>query len=55
MRFRGWGSSLGCCLDPVDVGLDGTGLEIPAASAGMDVKTLVEGQTESGKTDQGAS
>ncbi len=37
------------------MGLAGTGLEIPAASAGMDMKTLVEGQTESGKTDQGAS
>ena len=40
---------------PVDVGPVGTGLEIPAESAGMEMKTPVEGQTESGKTDQVAS
>ncbi len=39
----------------MDVGPIGTGLEIPVAIAGMEMETLVEGQTESGKTDQGAS
>ncbi len=39
----------------MDVGPVGTELEIPAESSGMEMKTLVEDQTESGKTDQGAS
>ncbi len=49
------GEQLGCRLGPVDVDPVGTGLEIPAESAGMEMKTLVEDQTESGKTDRGAS
>ncbi len=49
------GEQLGCRPSPVDVGLVGTGLEIPAESAGMEMETLVEDQTESGKTHQGAS
>ena len=40
---------------PVVVGPFGTGLEIPAVSAGMDMRPQVEGQTESYKKDQGAS
>ncbi len=54
---QGWevGERLGCRPGPVDVDPVGTGLEIPAESAGMEMKTLVEGQTGSGKTDQGAS
>ena len=40
---------------PVGVGPVGTGLEIPAESAGREMKTPEEAQTESGKTDRGAS
>ena len=37
------------------MGLAGTGSEIPAESAGKEMQTPVEDQTESGKTDEGAS
>ncbi len=37
------------------MGLVETGSEIPVESAGKELQTLVEDQTESGKTDQGAS
>ena len=49
------GEQSGSCLSPVGVGPVGTGLEIPAESAGKEMKIPVEDQTESGKTDQGAS
>ncbi len=44
-----------CRPGPVGVGHVGTGLEILAESAGKEMKTPVEDQTESGRTDQGAS
>ena len=40
---------------PVGVGFVGTGLEIPAVSAGKEMKPHVEGHAESCKTDQGAN
>ena len=40
---------------PVVVCRVGTGLEIPAVNAGMDMRPQVEGQTESYKKEQGAS
>ncbi len=43
------------CSGLAGVGPVGTGLEIPAGSAGMGMKPQVEGQTESCRTDQGAS
>ena len=51
----GGGGQLRCRPGPVDVGPVGTELEILAESAGMEMKTPVEDQTESGKTDRGAS
>ena len=39
----------------VVVGPVGTGLEIPAVNAGMDMRPHVEGQTESYRKDQGAN
>ncbi len=46
---------VGSCPRPVGMGPVETGLEIPAESTGMEMGTLMEYQTESGKTDQGAS
>ena len=40
---------------PMGVGHVETGSEIPAESTGMEMGTLMEYQTESGKTGQGAS
>ena len=40
---------------PVGVGPIETGLEIPVESAGKGMKTPVEDQMESGKTDYGAN
>ncbi len=48
------GEQSGCCPGPVGVGLVGAGSEIPAESAGKEMQTPVEDQTESGKTNQGA-
>ncbi len=49
------GEQSGSCPNQVGVGPVGTGLEIPAKSAGKEMKIPVEDQTESGKTDQGAN
>ena len=49
------GEQSGCCPGPVGVGLVETGSEIPAESAGKEMQTPVEDQTEFGKTDQGAN